>query len=492
MNWEPENLSETEKAHLAAILPKSQLLFAQSFMPVLEGGEFLVGRHHKLMCSVMDRVIEGTINRLIITVPPGYTKSLLAIILFVCRGMAHNDRSRFLITSYSEKLIHDHSQRIKQVITSRQFQSLWPMALSDDTTAKSLWRTRNEGGLSASPSGGAITGFRAGRMEAGFRGALIIDDPLKPDDAHSETTREFINARHQNTFRSRLATEETPIIVIMQRIHVRDYAGCLLVGESGEKWHHLDLPVWIDPKQEYPNEWTHGIPIKHQLAEGPLWERKHNAKQIEVLKSDPYVFSAQYMQRPTIAGGNVFKGDWFRRYDPADIPVLEYRSIYADTAQKTKEQNDFSVIQEWGVCDGNIYLLDQVRARMEAPELERSALAFWAKANKRDARQFGVVRSFKVEDKSSGTGLIQGLERKKIPIEAIQRIKDKYTRALDVVGYAAAGAVHIPKDSEEFPWTFEYLAELLAFPKGAHDDQVDPTVDAIFDLLINVSFTGMA
>ena len=116
----------------------------------------------------------------------------------------------------------------------------------------------------AAPAGGQITGFRAGRMEEGFTGAFVIDDPVKPDDAYSEVKRSTINNRFNNTMRSRLAIETVPMIVIMQRIHEEDLSGFLLKGGSGDKWHHLSIPAHLDSElleKPYSEDYTHGIPI---------------------------------------------------------------------------------------------------------------------------------------------------------------------------------------------------------------------------------------
>lgn len=127
---------------------------------------------------------------------------------------------------------------------------------------------------------------------------LIIDDPVKPDDAYSEVLRGGVNNRYNETIASRLAIESVPIIVIMQRIHWDDLSGYLLRGGSGEKWHHLNLPVIIDNSDPYPGDYTHGIPIDHGLPDGWLWPVKHGPEQEVALKSHRRKFWAQYMQKP--------------------------------------------------------------------------------------------------------------------------------------------------------------------------------------------------
>ena len=180
-------------------------------------------------------------------------------------------------------------------------------------------------------------------------------------------------------------------------------------------------------------------------------------------------------QRPAPIGGGIFKDEYWRFYK--DLPTIVSKRIFGDTALKTKEMNDFSVFQCWGKSkEGQIYLLDQVRGKWEAPELKIQAKAFYNKHNV----GYAHVNAFKIEDKSSGTGLIQSLRREGLPIVEIPRDTDKVTRANDSVGLLASGNVYLPEDA---PWLSDYLAEFSIFPNAKHDDQVDPTMDAIEDFL---------
>lgn len=163
------------------------------------------------------------------------------------------------------------------------------MNLKKDAQSKSKWFNEYGGGVYATSSGGAITGFGAGVSESTeFSGAIIIDDPLKPDDAFSEIKRKAINDRYNNTIRSRVNSRDTPIIVIMQRLHEDDMSGYLLDGGSGEEWHHLCLPA-LDENNN------------------PLWSDKHTFTELEnIRQSDRYTFAGQYMQKPAPDEG----GEW--------------------------------------------------------------------------------------------------------------------------------------------------------------------------------------
>jgi predicted phage terminase large subunit-like protein len=193
-----------------------------------------------------------------------------------------------------------------------------------------------------------------------------------------------------------------------------------------------------------------------------------------------YAVAGQFQQRPTPRGGGLIKGAWFSRY--SILPAMRYRRVYADTAQKTAEHNDYSVFQCWGIgMDNRLYFIDQIRGKWEAPELKRNAVDFW---NKHKAIEgAGALQRMAVEDKASGTGLIQEIRRDAtIPIFPIQRNKDKYTRLIDVQGSIEAGYVVIP---EQASWVTDFIAECESFTADgthAHDDQIDPMIDAITDM----------
>lgn len=217
----------------------------------------------------------------------------------------------------------------------------------------------------------------------------------------------------------------------------------------------------------------------------PLWTFKHTVEQLMLLKrGDPYTFSSQMQQQPSPVGGGMFKDAYWKYWDvlPPDIDL--YR-IYADTAQKTKEQNDWSVFQLWARSPSSgIYLVDQMRGKWEAPELESNMVSFWNKHKPNQFKPFGA-QVVKVEDKSSGSSLIQSIQRDYlIPVEAIQRNTDKVLRAMGVVKYFASGFIHIPAEAD---WTHDYKEEFRKFTPlmtHKHDDQIDPTMDAVEDLLV--------
>ena len=291
-------MATLEQHLLREQLEQDPMLFMRYFFKQRMGSKMLVNDHHVAIMSALQRVLNGEINRLIINISPGYSKTELCTINMMAYGLAINPKAKFLHLSYSHSLALLNSSTSRAIIKSPAFQAMWPIELKDDADSKAMWWTEQGGGVYATSSAGQVTGFRAGHMQEGFTGALIIDDPVKPDDAYSEVMRSGVNNRYNETIASRLAIESVPIIVIMQRIHWDDLSGYLLRGGSGEKWHHLNLPVIINNNDPYLSEYTHGIPIEHGLPDGWLWPIKHGPEQEVALKSHRRKFWAQYMQKP--------------------------------------------------------------------------------------------------------------------------------------------------------------------------------------------------
>lgn len=498
----------------------SHLYFTRYFFKARNGFNFKVNWHHHVLSNAVDRVMKGKVKNLVINVPPGSSKTETVVINFIARGVALNPYSRFLHLSYSETLASLNSQTARDIVQSDDFQELWPVEVSNDDKAKARWNIIDEkgnkaGGCYAVALGGQVTGFRAGRMVEGFQGAILIDDPLKPEDAFSKVKRDAANQILQTTVKSRKANPETPIVVIMQRLAENDPTGFIKeenLNEVGE-WEYINIPALIDEKYIQDNALTFLSPDIIEMINGEQQDEKGRfsywpyKEPLETLltmeegshkdkngaRTSKLVFAGQYMQAPKPIGGNLIKGESFKRYNV--LPRLKARYIFADTAQKTKEHNDYSVFQCWGLgVDGNIYLLDLIRDKWEAPELLKRARDFWNKhkGQQWEALLIGPLLKFYVEDKSSGTGLIQQLkagERERaiqpIPVEGIERNTDKLSRVIDAITYIDPGLVYIP---EEAPFVTDFISECEAFNATMthdHDDQIDPMVDAIDKLLSN-------
>lgn len=491
------------KKILREYLKRDGNAFDRYFFKSRTGKQWITNQHHLLIDRTLQRVLDGEITRLIINIPPGYTKTEKAVISFISRGLAINPQAKFIHASYSDDIALWNSQAIRDTIETEEFQELYPMTIRSDTKAKKMWFTEQGGGMLAAASGGSILGFRAGLMEANvFSGALIYDDPIKPLDALSPAKRNKVNSGLNSTIKTRLALESTPIILIMQRVHDDDLSAFLLKGGSREKWHHLMLPSLIlETPDKYPVEYDYSIPIPHDFKPGPLWAFKHSEEALLTLKeADPYMYACQHEQKPAPLGGGIFKEKYWNFYaqnpgpEVGDFPALPLdivaRCIYADTAQKTKEHNDYTVFQCWGFSPSKgVFLIDQIRDKWEAPELQKNAIMFWNKhreANKEN--NYVGARAFKIEDKSSGSGLIQTLKSDTlIPVEGVQKNTDKVYEAIGCIPQIAAGNVWLPIDA---PFIQEYLLEHNSFTPlmtHANDDQIDTTLMAIKDMLINKS-----
>ena len=294
----------------------------------------------------------------------------------------------------------------------------------------------------------------------------IIDDPIKnAQEALSQVTKDSVWNWYITTFATRLSKNSGQIIMATSWA-TDDLSGRVIAATPRARVMKF-VAVNMPGEKGYDPSRREGalVPGLHPLDK--LLETK-------ALMSD-YFWSAMYQQSPIALGGNMFKTDGFKFWKGVP-PKIKWRAVYADTAQKTKEHNDYSVFQCWGESwDGQAVMLDQVRGKWEAPELLSQAKAFWAK-HKADGN--GTLRSFNVEDKASGTGLIQSMVG--IPVIGIPRSVDKITRAMDAIPLIQSGNVLLPEDA---PWLSDYLSEFAAFPKGAHDDQIDPTMDAIGEIL---------
>ncbi len=491
---------------LQHLCSSNYLNYVRVFFKEHEGLDFILNWHHLVLIEVLQKVIQGEITRLIINCPPGYSKTLLAVKLLISYGLALNKKAQNIHLSYSDDLALDNSQEIKEIIASTLYQALFPGLLKMSTAAKKLWKTEEGGGLKSAATGGQVTGFRAGRLEEGFGGVLSIDDPLKPEDAIFKKLRNKVNNRFKSTIRSRLARPETPIVVIMQRIHEEDPSGWLLKGGSGEKWHHLVIPAEIPKhKEEYPKEYTHGIEVTYLRPVGYTWPLKVDEESAKSLKDDEIIWSTQYQQKPTSETGDIFKKDWwqyYESYDPINSEIImpdgervkiQYKNIYADTAMKTGEKNDFSVFEEWAkTVNGCICLLDLERDKWIAPDLEEKFEEFCeSKTFEHQVNNMGV-RNRKVEDKASGTGLIQSINKRKGHnyITGIPRDKDKVSRAKSGAPWIKRGKVLLPRGAS---WLLEFVSEFTKFNASmthSHDDQIDPALDAINDMLIDDQMIG--
>lgn len=454
--------------------------------PTYETGWF-----NELLCAELDQflldVADGKSPRLMIFAPPRSGKSELASRRLPAYTMGKYPNWNIIAASYASPLAFKMSRDTQRIVKSEQHVDVFPDAQmgtlkSDARTSVDEWETiKADGSLAggtyrAAGVGGGITGQG---MNIG-----IIDDPAKDyKEASSPAYQETVIDWYETTFYTRRDPKVNGIIIILTRWHKNDLAGQLLerAREGGEEFRVVSFPM----------EWDSDVPERHELngdtytlrqpGEILFPERMPQGFVDQCKASGSLTWNALYQQRPTAKGGSLIKSEWFGEYDI--LPKLKYSYIIGDTAQKTKERNDFSVFEHWGLGnDGYLYLIDMIRGKWESDELKKRCVAFWQKAKHIHGLS---CRKLMVEDKASGTGLIQQIRKSTkplIPVMAIQRNTDKLTRFMDVQGYIESGYVKLPKDA---PWLNDFLAECEGLQSDfkTHDDQIDPMIDAIDQML---------
>ena len=432
------------------------------------------------ICDHLQAMAEEHIpsRRLLINVPPGASKSTLVGIMYSAWlwGPFGQPWHRYIGVAHEQGLAVRDNRLTRELVRSEWYQRLWPIAFKGDQNEKLYFENEHRGFRQANSMAG-ITGRRGH--------TIGIDDPHTPEKAHSETERATALRIMAETIPLRLNDPATSsIIVVMQRLHEKDVSGFVLAEDLG--YEHLCIPMEFEPGRNAPTciGWIDPRTVAGEL----MFPARFPAEVIERDKRalGAYAWAGQMQQRPAPLGGGLFKDSWWQLVDLA--PACEWRAIYGDTAQKTGQQNDYSVFQCWGKTrNGQAIKLDQIRGKWEAPELLTQARAFW---NKHKALDNGPLRSMKIEDKVSGTGLIQTLKREGVPVLPIQRDRDKVTRAYDAAPLIESGNVLLLKND---PALSEFLSEASAFPNGAHDDQIDPMMDAVMDMLQgnHYSLTGI-
>lgn len=450
--------------------------FARMAWPVLEPATPLKwGWALDAICEHLEAVTSGEIKRLLMNVPPGSMKSLLTGVLWPAWEWGPGDRQelRYLGTAHKQELAVRDNMKCRRLIQSAWFQERWPIHLTSDQNAKTKFEN-DRTGFRESMAFTSMTGSRGDRV--------ILDDPHSVDDANSVAKLSADVTTFREALPSRVNNDESAIVIIMQRLNEADVSAVAI--ELG--YEHLMIPMRYEPTRSKVTSIGWQDP---RSGDGELMfpERFPEAQVAELEKTmGSYAVAGQLQQRPSPRGGGIIKGEWFRYYRD-DHPQLEWRAIYADTAQKTGEENDFSVFECWGrTITGQAVLIDLKRGKWEAPELLAEARKFWLKHQQ--IMPAVPLRAMKVEDKVSGTGLIQTLRREGVPILPIQRNRDKVTRAYDAAPFIEAGNVLLPEWAH---WLDGFIAEAEAFPSGANDDQLDPMFDAIHDVQFGQAVTKL-
>ena len=475
---------------LDQILRTDFAVFTQkAFETAAPGVIYVPGWHIDYLSSVLQHCIDGDITRAIINMPPRHMKSILASVALPAFMLGLDPTLRIICVSYSSDLAVNLSRLCRQVMQQPWYQRAFPATrLSTTKNTEDDFETTKGGGRLATSVGGTLTG-RGGQV-------IIIDDPLKANEATSKSKREAVNDWFDGTLYSRLDGRETGrIIVVAQRLHQDDLTGHLL-AKKPNRWELIKLPS-ICPEDQTIQWGDHPRQAHHWKKDEALWPQCQSLAVLTDMKTTLGTpsFNAQYLQEPVPPQGNLFKAEWFHDYD-GDPPLLDsadpanshikpgYIMQSWDTASKTDQLNDYSVCTTWYMFMKKFYLLDVYRARLTFPDLKHKVVEL---AGRQYTSRRISVRRVLIEDMGTGTPLIQQLRREPHDFSTIafKPKGDKTFRFQDAAAYFEGEQVFLPRSA---PWLDDYKTELLGFPDTRFDDQVDSTSQ----LLVHVKKPGIS
>lgn len=442
----------TEHAKLrAALLRQNFALFLQfAFREIAGEKQYHHNWHIDAITWELERMRSGDNRRLIVTMPPRHLKSITISTAWVAWMLGQNPALNFICVSYGYELAEKHARDCLRIMASSWYREAFP-ALRLTKQAQLDFETSKGGGRLSTSVGGVVTG----------RGAdfIIIDDPLKADDALSELARNSARTFLFNTLMSRLNDQATGrIILVMQRLHEADLAGQLL---ELDEWHELRLPaiatedqlVQVGPSRFYQRRAGHALhPARLPLSE------------LEIIRArDSRTFASQYQQEPVPVQGNFVDPAWLQYYD--DPPASGIVTLSWDTASKTGVSNDYSVGIVARYHQKRWYILDLFRKRVDFVGLRASNTAL--------CRKHRVSRLL-IEDAASGQQLIQILRSESpdgvpFPISCTPQ-GDKISRFAAQASHIEAGGLVLPRSA---PWLADLITEIIGFPNARHDDQAD-------------------
>jgi predicted phage terminase large subunit-like protein len=453
-------LCTSENLRLVDALCRTDLVsFIQKAFHTLSPSSILQMNYHIWALAYhLELVQRGEIRRLIINCPPRALKSLVTSVAFPAFVLHHDPSKRFIVVSYGSDLAIKLSNDFRMIMNAAWYQGLSPLTqISSTKNTEFEVATTANGYRLATSIDGSLTG-RGGDI-------IIVDEPLKPSEALTESRRVWVNNWFNNTLLSRLDDMRTgAIIVVMQRLHDDDLTGALL--RSPEKWVHLKLPAIAEVEEEI--QIGHGKFHTRRVGDILHPERMPRSELEARRILDPETFAAHYQQAPVPPRGIIIRRIWVQYYDV--LPVRNSSSVVVqswDTASKGGELNDWSVCTTWLIQDRRYYLIDVLRERLDYPSLRARAIAH--------ARAYKPNRIV-IEDTGVGTGLIQELKKASFPVVAVKPERNKKTRMQIQSAKFEAGMVFFPKQA---PWRSDYEAEIFAFPNVHFDDQVDSTSQAL-------------
>jgi predicted phage terminase large subunit-like protein len=434
--------------------------FTQRVFTELTGEPFADNFHIQKLCAEVDRVRTDANVRLAIALPPRSLKSIIVSVALPAWLLGHDPGREIVCVSYGQELADKLSADCRRVMLTPWYRRLFPGTVLDRLAISHLATTAG-GKRYATSVGGTLTGMGAD--------VIIVDNPMKPDEALSDAERKRANDWAKHTLFTRINNKKDDrIIIVMQRLHEDDTIGHVMDFADFEL---MAFPAIAQEDEVHEIRTPFGT-LRYQRRAG---EALHPEREpLEVLEKQRRLlgadfFAAQYQQSPTPPGGGLVKIAWFGRFDLSRPPPFERVVQSWDCASKASQLADYSVCTTWGVrAGGDLYLTHVLRVRLEYPELKRKVRLM------AEQHRAGTVV---IEDTSAGTQLIQELAREGFArIEPVKATKDKVMRMAAQTPRIEAGRVFLP---HEAAWLPDYLHEVAMFPKGRHDDQVDSTAQAL-------------
>lgn len=453
MYFSEQEFAALQRSHLAVFAERC-------FMHLNPGVTYLHNWHLDLIADRLEKVSRGEIKRLIINVPPRSMKSIMASVAFPAWILGMAPTKSLICVSYSQDLSDKHAEDTRSVMLSAWYQDTFPTRLMSKRPSAALLKTTKGGVRRATSVGGTLTGLGAD--------IILIDDPLKPDDAR-RAARKSANDWLDNTLLSRLNNkQEGAIVIIMQRLHLDDLVGH--VTQHGG-WEVINLPAIAQEDERFNYLTWHSENTHVRKAGEVLQPQREPMEVLEMLRKQmgSYEFAGQYLQQPIPEDGGIVKHSWMHRYALEDKPEKFDQIIHSwDTASKASELSDYSVCTVWGLANKKIYLIDVIRERLEFPDLKRKVIELYRRDN---------PKTILIEDQASGIQLIQELTEQRI--YCVKPVKTQTDKVMRIKGQTARienGEVLFPKEA---PWLDTYIAEMTVFPNGRNDDQVDSTSQAL-------------
>jgi predicted phage terminase large subunit-like protein len=431
---------------------------SECFLLLNPSTPFCPNWHIDLIASKLEACRQGRIKRLIINVPPRNLKSICATVAFTAWWLGQDPSAQILCASYAQDLANKHSMDTRSVMMSRFYMDTFGTRISSQRAAMEEFTTTEHGFRMATSVGGVLTG----------RGAdvIILDDPQKPDEALSEAERRRVNTWYDHTLFSRLNHKDKGcIIIIMQRLHVDDLVGHVLERDD---WEVVSLPAIAEEEERHVIETLLGASVHIRKPGEALHPERESVETLAMIQRSlgPYAFAGQYQQAPVPLEGGLVEDGWWGIYEGDQHPFDRVIQSW-DTANKESEASDYSVCTTWGLKERKAYLLHVLRKRMNYPDLKRAV---------RSQAEAHNPHLILIEDKASGTQLIQELNREgRWLVKGCKPDRDKYIRLKTQTALIERGDVLLPRSAS---WLGEYRLELGAFPRARHDDQADSTSQA--------------